>query len=63
MPVWLKEKLYLKDTLKKELARLGGIRKNQVQNLLFAEYRVLAETGKLLWAFEISLPEQATTIQ
>ena len=24
MPVWLKEKLYLKDTLKRELADLGG---------------------------------------
>jgi carbamoyltransferase len=36
MPVWLKEKLYLKATLKKELAALGGIREKQLPQLLFA---------------------------
>jgi len=38
MPVWLKEKLYLKATLKKELAALGGIRERQLPPLLFAEH-------------------------
>jgi carbamoyltransferase len=36
MPVWLKEKLYLKATLKKELAALGGIRERDLPQLLFA---------------------------
>lgn len=38
MPVWLKEKLYLKSTLKTELAELGGLKKNQLPALLFAEH-------------------------
>ncbi len=38
MPVWLKEKLYLKSTLKKELAALGGIKVAQLPSLLFAEH-------------------------
>ena len=38
MPVWLKEKLYLKSTLKKELAELGGIKREQLPRLLFAEH-------------------------
>jgi len=38
MPVWLKEKLYLKATLKKELAALGGVREREVPPLLFAEH-------------------------
>jgi carbamoyltransferase len=38
MPVWLKEKLYLKSTLKKELAELGGIRKSELPKLLFTEH-------------------------
>jgi carbamoyltransferase len=38
MPVWLKEKLYLKSTLKKELAALGGIKEKQLPKLLFAEH-------------------------
>jgi carbamoyltransferase len=37
MPVWLKEKLYLKSTLKSELADLGGCKKNELPELLFAE--------------------------
>ena len=36
MPVWMKEKLYLKATLKKELAALGGIKEKQLPKLLFA---------------------------
>jgi len=36
MPIWLKEKLYLKSTLKQELAGLGGCRKKELPPLLFA---------------------------
>lgn len=38
MPVWLKEKLYLKSTLKRELSRLAGCKINQLPPLLFAEH-------------------------
>ena len=38
MPVWLKEKLYLKATLKKELAALGGMKVKELPALLFAEH-------------------------
>jgi len=38
MPVWLKEKLYLKFVLKKELASLGSCGKNQLPTLLFANH-------------------------
>jgi carbamoyltransferase len=38
MPVWLKEKLYLKATLKKELAALGGVSERELPPLLFAEH-------------------------
>ncbi len=38
MPVWLKDKLYLKQTLKKELARLGGCKEAEVPPLLFTEH-------------------------
>jgi carbamoyltransferase len=38
MPVWMKEKLYLKSTLKKELAALGDIKKSELPVLLFAEH-------------------------
>jgi carbamoyltransferase len=38
MPVWLKEKLYLKSTLKKELAALGNCKVNALPDLLFAEH-------------------------
>jgi carbamoyltransferase len=36
MPVWLKEKLYLKTTLKRELAELGGCKTRALPQLLFA---------------------------
>lgn len=35
IPVWLKEKLYLKKTLKRELATLAGIKEKQLPPLLF----------------------------
>jgi len=38
MPVWLKEKLYLKIVLRKELARLGGCKPTELPPLLFAEH-------------------------
>ncbi|MEH2092592.1 carbamoyltransferase family protein [Nostoc sp.] len=38
MPVWLKEKLYLKTLLKKELASLGDCKKTQLPQLLFTEH-------------------------
>ena len=38
MPVWLKEKLYLKSVLKQELARLGGCKPKELPTLLFAEH-------------------------
>ena len=36
---------------------------NGANELMFAGYRVLAGTGKLLWALDVPLPEQANTIQ
>jgi len=38
MPVWLKEKLYLKTTLKRELASLGDCKQDQLPTLMFAEH-------------------------
>jgi carbamoyltransferase len=38
MPVWLKDKLYLKATLRRELAALGGIDAKKLAPLLFAEH-------------------------
>jgi len=38
MPVWLKEKLFLKDMLKKDLASLAGISPQELPALLFNEH-------------------------
>ncbi len=38
MPVWLKEKLFIKSLLKKSLAQIGKCKKSQVPPLLFAEH-------------------------
>lgn len=38
MPVWLKEKLYLKTTLKRELADLAGCKTSALPQLFFAEH-------------------------
>lgn len=38
MPIWLKEKLYLKDVLKKELATLSGLKPKAQPTLLFNEH-------------------------
>jgi carbamoyltransferase len=38
MPVWLKEKLFLKDMLKKDLALMAGVSKQDLPPLLFNEH-------------------------
>ncbi|MEA3642691.1 MAG: carbamoyltransferase [Lamprobacter sp.] len=38
MPIWLKEKLFLKDLLKKELAKLGAVPVAQLPPLLFTQH-------------------------
>lgn len=38
MPVWLKEKLYLKNLLKKELANIGGCKQREIPELLFTKH-------------------------
>ncbi len=38
MPVWLKEKLFLKSHLKKELSRMSGLKEKDLPPLLFAEH-------------------------
>ncbi len=38
MPIWLKEKLFLKTTLKKELAAIGNLRIDELPKLLFNEH-------------------------
>ena len=38
MPIWLKEKLYLKTTLKREFGELGNLKAAQLPQLMFAEH-------------------------
>lgn len=38
MPVWLREKLFLKTVIKKELAAIGGTRTKDVPSLMFTEH-------------------------
>jgi carbamoyltransferase len=38
IPVWLKEKLYLKKTLRRELAELGKIKEDELPPLMFTEH-------------------------
>ena len=38
MPIWLKEKLYLKSVLRKELALVGNCSKNDIPQLLFSNH-------------------------
>ena len=38
IPVWLKEKLYLKKTLRRELSSLGGIAERELPALMFTEH-------------------------
>jgi len=45
MPVWIKEKLFLKTTLKRELASLGGLKPRQVPQLLFTEHHQAHAAG------------------
>ncbi len=38
MPVWLKEKLFLKDTMRKELSKISGLKKCELPPLMFTEH-------------------------
>ena len=38
MPIWLKEKLFLKTTLKKEFAALGNCKPDEMSKIMFAEH-------------------------
>ena len=38
MPIWIKEKLFLKTKLKKKLAELGGLKKTELPNLYFNDH-------------------------
>ncbi len=38
MPIWLKDKLFLKTTLKKELAKIGDLQEKDLPRLLFTEH-------------------------
>lgn len=38
MPIWLKEKLFLKSTLKKELTEIAGCKEKDLPDLMFAEH-------------------------
>ncbi len=38
MPIWLKEKLFLKETLKRELSALSGLDKKNLPQLMFTEH-------------------------
>ena len=40
MPVWLKEKLYLKSVLKKELTNFDGVDKSNLPDLLFSQHHL-----------------------
>ena len=40
MPVWLKEKLYLKSVLKKELTNFDGVNKSNLPDLLFSQHHL-----------------------
>ena len=38
MPIWLKEKLFLKETLRRELTEIGGCKRSDLPQLLFSEH-------------------------
>jgi len=38
IPIWLKEKLYLKKTLRRELSALGNLKENELPKLMFTEH-------------------------
>jgi len=40
MPIWLKDKLFLKRTIKNELSKIGGIKDGPVPQLLFSEHHL-----------------------
>ncbi len=45
MPVWIKEKLFLKTVLKRELAELGGMKPRTLPKLLFTEHHQAHAAG------------------
>lgn len=38
MPIWIKEKIFLRSLIKKEIARVGGIKKKAVPPILFSQH-------------------------
>ena len=40
MPIWLKEKLFLKETLRRELTEIDGCKRSDLPQLLFSEHGV-----------------------
>ncbi len=58
MPIWLKEKLFLKDVLKKELATVGDCNRKVLPQLLFSEHHQSHAAS----AFYFSPFEEATVL-
>ena len=58
MPIWLKEKLFLKDVLKKELSTVGDCKKKSLPQLLFSEHHQAHAAS----AFYFSPFEEATVL-
>jgi carbamoyltransferase len=40
MPIWLREKLFLKQVLRRELAELGGLSKEELPRLMFSQHHL-----------------------
>ena len=40
MPIWLREKLFLKQVLRRELAELGGLSKEELPKLMFSQHHL-----------------------
>ncbi len=40
MPVWLKDKLFMKSNVRKELAKIAGVSEKEVQNIKFSEHHL-----------------------
>ncbi len=58
MPIWLKEKLFLKDVLRKELSTIGDCNKKALPQLLFSEHHQAHAAS----AFYFSPYEEATVL-
>ena len=55
MPVWLKEKLYLKSVLKKELINFDGVDKSNLPDLLFSQHPLSHAASAFFQALLIKL--------